>query len=93
MNRMLRTAYREHLDAFNQDVLEMCDTVREIMDHATAALLEQSLEDAEAALTEADSLKEISQRCEDRSMRLLALQNPVASDLRQVVSALSLIHI
>ena len=75
---MLRTEYREHLEAFNQDVLEMCDTVCEIMSHASAALLERSLEDAEAALTEADSLKDISERCEDRSMRLLALQHPVA---------------
>ena len=89
---MLRTAYREHLEAFNQDVLEMCDSVREVMGLATAALLEQSLEDAEAALTEADSLKEISQRCEERSMRLLALQNPVASELRQVVSAIYIVE-
>lgn len=89
---MLRTEYREHLEAFNQDVLEMCDTVREIMGHASAALLERSLDDAEAALTEADSLKDISERCEDRSMRLLALQNPVASDLRQVVSAIYIVE-
>ena len=89
---MLRTEYREHLEAFNQDVLEMCDTVREIMGLATAALLERSLEDAEAALTEADSLQELSQRCEDRSMRLLALQNPVAFELRQVVSAIYIVE-
>ena len=89
---MLRTEYREHLEAFNQDVLEMCDTVREIMGLATAALLERSLEDAEVALTEADSLQELSQRCEDRSMRLLALQNPVAFELRQVVSAIYIVE-
>ena len=59
---MLRTVYREHLQAFNEDVLEMCDSVREVMEYATAALLEQSLEDAEAALTATDALKEISQR-------------------------------
>lgn len=70
----------------------MCDTVREIMGLATAALLERSLEDAEAALTEADSLKDISERCEDRSMRLLALQNPVAFELRQVVSAIYIVE-
>ena len=70
----------------------MCDTVREIMGHASAALLERSLDDAETALTEADSLKDISERCEDRSMRLLALQNPVASDLRQVVSAIYIVE-
>ena len=92
MKPMLRTVYREHLEAFNKDVLEMCDAVRKIMDHASAALLEQSLEDAEAALTATDGLKEISQRCEERSMSLLALHSPVAYDLRQVVSAIYIVE-
>ena len=92
MKPMLRTVYREHLQAFNEDVLEMCDSVREVMEHATAALLEQSLEDAEAALTATDGLKEISQRCEERSMSLLALHSPVAYDLRQVVSAIYIVE-
>ncbi|MBF4548170.1 phosphate uptake regulator PhoU [Corynebacterium afermentans subsp. lipophilum] len=89
---MLRTVYREHLQAFNEDVLEMSDSVREVMEYATAALLEQSLEDAEAALTATDALKEISQRCEERSMSLLALHSPVAYDLRQVISALYIVE-
>ena len=92
MKPMLRTVYREHLQAFNEDVLEMCDSVREVMEHATAALLEQSLEDAEAALTATDGLNEISQRCEERSMSLLALHSPVAYDLRQVVSAIYIVE-
>lgn len=89
---MLRTVYREHLQAFNEDVLEMSDSVREVMEFATAALLEQSLEDAEAALTATDALKEIGQRCEERSMSLLALHSPVAYDLRQVISAIYIVE-
>lgn len=92
VKHMLRVQYREHLKAFNRDLLGMCDTVRSIASHANAALLEQSLDDAETALTEADSLQEISDRCEERSMRLLALQNPVASDLRQVLSAIYIVE-
>ncbi|OFT57929.1 PhoU family transcriptional regulator [Corynebacterium sp. HMSC05H05] len=88
----MRTVYREHLQAFNEDVLEMCDAVRDVMGHATAALLEHSLEDAEAALTAVDELKEISQRCEERSMSLLALHSPVAYDLRQVISAIYIVE-
>ena len=89
---MLRAAYRENLEAFNQDLIAMCDTVCTIMDHASSALLEQSLDDAETALSEIDSLKEISERCEERSMSLLALQSPVAGDLRQVLSALYVVE-
>lgn len=92
MKPMLRAAYRENLEAFNQDLIAMCDTVCTITDHASAALLEQSLDDAETALSGVDALKEISERCEERSMSLLALQSPVAGDLRQVLSALYVVE-
>lgn len=89
---MLRAAYREFLEEFNSDLLDMCDRVTGIMSHASKALLEQSLDDAEVALTSTDSLTEIRQRCEDRAMRLLALQNPVASELRQVISSIYIVE-
>lgn len=92
MNHMLRTVYREHLEVFHKDVLEVCDTVREIMGYASAAVLEQSLEDAEEALSYLDSLQVAIQRCEDHSMRLLALQSPVGKDLRQVISAIYIVE-
>lgn len=89
---MLRAAYREHLDAFNADVVLMSDTVRSVMSHATAALLEQSLDDAETALTQADDIGEIRRRCEDRSTRLLALENPVASELRRIITSIYIVE-
>lgn len=88
----MRSAYREHLDAFSRDLQVMSDTVRTIMHHASLALLEGSLEDAEAALTKSDSLKEIQLRCERRSMKLLALENPVASELRQVFTSIYIVE-
>lgn len=88
----MRTAYREHLEAFNRDLLQMCDTVREVMQLASTALLEQSLEDAEHALNASDPLKELTLRSEERSMSLLALENPVAGDLRQVLSSIYIVE-
>ncbi|WP_245945873.1 PhoU domain-containing protein [Corynebacterium senegalense] len=70
----------------------MCDTVRDVMSNASAALLTQSLDQAEEALSSVDGLEETRQRCEDRSMKLLALENPVASDLRQVVSSIYIVE-
>ncbi|WP_040421889.1 phosphate signaling complex PhoU family protein [Corynebacterium timonense] len=88
----MRTVYREHLEAFANDLLDMCDTVRHVMSNASAALLNQSLENAEEALSSADALTEMAQRCEERSMQLLALENPVASDLRQVLSSIYIVE-
>ncbi|WIM67301.1 phosphate signaling complex protein PhoU [Corynebacterium breve] len=88
----MRTVYREHLDAFAHDLLVMCDSVRSIMDKASEALLTTSLEKAEDALSLADPLEEIRVRCEERAVQLLALENPVASDLRQVVSSIYIVE-
>ncbi|MDY5786081.1 phosphate uptake regulator PhoU [Corynebacterium sp.] len=88
----LRTVYRDHLEAFSHDLLEMCDLVRDVMSNASVALLTQSLDHSEEALSSLDGLEEIRQRCENRSMKLLALENPVASDLRQVVSSIYIVE-
>ncbi|WP_284523303.1 phosphate signaling complex PhoU family protein [Corynebacterium aquatimens] len=68
----------------------MCELARVNLLHATRALLDQDLEAAEDALTGSDTAVEIHCRCEDRALKLLARQSPVASDLRRV---LAYIHI
>jgi len=88
----MRTSYREHLSAFAEDLQIMSDTVRTIMQYASKALLDGSLDSAETALTEADTLQEIRIRCEERSMALLALESPVASDLRQVFTSIYIVE-
>lgn len=88
----MRIAYREHLDNFAHDLIVMCDTVRSIMTNASAALLDASLEPAEDAISYAEPLEEIRARCEDRAVQLLALEGPVARDLRQVVSSIYIVE-
>ncbi|QNE90489.1 phosphate signaling complex protein PhoU [Corynebacterium incognita] len=88
----MRTAYRENLDNFAHDLIIMCDMVGSIMDKATEALVHSRLEPAEEALSTSDDLEDIRQRCEERAVKLLALENPVASDLRQVVSSIYIVE-
>src|ERR1700731_5409323 len=66
----------------------MCEQAGPAMERATQALLQADLELAEYVITE---LQEIAPRVagiEDDALRLLALQAPVAGDLRAVVSSL-----
>ncbi len=84
----MRAAYREHLNNFSHDLIVMCDTVRDIMDKASLALLQGALDSAEDALTMTEELDEIRARCSERAVKLLALENPMAQDLRQVVSSI-----
>lgn len=88
----MRTAYRSELDDFAHDLITMCDTVREAMSKASNALLRASLQQAEEALSMMDPLEELRQRCEERAVQLLALEAPVASDLRQVISSIYIVE-
>lgn len=88
----MRIAYREHLDNFAHDLIVMCDMVRSLMADASDALIRASLESAEDALSKADNLNEVRLRCEDRAVALLALEGPVARDLRQVVSSIYIVE-
>ncbi|KQB83060.1 phosphate signaling complex protein PhoU [Corynebacterium oculi] len=88
----MRTAYREHLDAFSHDLVVMCDLVDAVMTKASHALLHTSLQAAEEALSLEEQVTEIASRCESRAVELLALEGPVARDLRQVISSIYIVE-
>ncbi|WPF65748.1 MULTISPECIES: phosphate signaling complex protein PhoU [unclassified Corynebacterium] len=88
----MRTAYREHLDTFSHDLVAMCDLVDAVMTKASDALLHSSLQPAEEALSLEEQVTEIASRCESRAVELLALEGPVARDLRQVVSSIYIVE-
>ncbi|WP_024332915.1 phosphate signaling complex protein PhoU [Gordonia hirsuta] len=87
----MRDAYREQMDALNALLGEMCDTVGAEMERATQALLEADLELAEQVITDHDQLAERSAEAEELAFELLALQAPVAGDLRSVVGGFQLV--
>lgn len=88
----MRTAYREHLNAFANDVLVLCDMVNSIMTKSADALLRASLASAEEALSQEEELRAVRSRCEERAVELLALEGPVERDLRQVVSSIYIVE-
>ncbi|AKK11803.1 phosphate signaling complex protein PhoU [Corynebacterium uterequi] len=88
----MRTAYRSSLDDFSHDLVSMCEYASRAMEKASAALLRGSLQKAEEALSMADHLEELRLRCEERAVQLLALQAPVASELRQVISSIYIVE-
>lgn len=88
----MRTAYREHLDNFSHDLIGMCDGVEQMMRLASSGLLTADLQKAEEALSLKDDLEETRARCEERAVSLLALENPMGKDLRQVVSSIYIVE-
>lgn len=87
----MRDAFTDQLAAFNSLLGDMCDTVGTEMERATQALLEADLELSEQVITDHDLLAEKSAEAEEIAFELLALQAPVAGDLRTVVGGFQLV--
>lgn len=78
----MRTAYRDTLNNFANDIVELSDTVHQVMDLASQALLAQpeaAQEPAAQAVARTEDLNLIRERSEARAFELLALEGPVSS--------------
>lgn len=84
----MRTTYYEELSALSAEVGEMCGLAADAMDHATQALLGADLSVAEQVIADHEHIVAMSKRTESRAIRLLALQQPVAGDLRTILGSL-----
>ena len=84
----MREVYQSKLDGLADDLAEMCDAVGEAMRKATDALLDADLSLAEEIISEDLRIDELRNSTEEHAFGLLALQAPVATDLRVVVSAI-----
>jgi phosphate transport system protein len=84
----MRTVFHERLEQLTVSVAKMCDLAGMAMKQATDSLLNADLSTAETVITDHDRLVQMRRETETRAVALLALQAPVASDLRAVVSSL-----
>jgi phosphate transport system protein len=84
----MRDAYHEELDSISDDLIEMARLVGSAMGRATTALLDADLELAESVITADAKINELHHDLENRAIDLLARQQPVATDLRIVVTSL-----
>ncbi|MCV7194083.1 phosphate signaling complex protein PhoU [Mycolicibacterium brumae] len=87
----MRTAYHEQLDALASLLGEMCGLSGRAMERATQALLQADLVLAEQVITDHEQIRAMSARAEESAFVLLALQAPVAGDLRSIVGAIQIV--
>jgi phosphate transport system protein len=84
----MRTAFHEELTGLNAQLAKMCGLAATAMEHATSALLGAELTLAEQVIADHEHIVAMSRHAEETALRLLALQQPVARDLRTVVGAI-----
>jgi phosphate transport system protein len=87
----LRHGFHRDLDTIRQTIARLSATVTEDILRATDILLTQDLDEAERMIVADDELDATCLDVEKRCYGLLALQAPVASDLREIVAALRII--
>ncbi len=87
----MREAFHDQLDSVFIDLATMCGQVETAVNRATAALLTGDAAIAEEVISGDKAIDAIRERVEDNAFALLSLQQPVAGDLRVVVSALRMV--
>jgi len=86
----MRDIYHDELDDIGKRVIEMAKLVAVAMDDATQALLDANLGLAEQVMTGDRRIDALRVELEDRCFQLIAQQQPVATDLRVLISTIHL---
>ena len=84
----MRNAFHDELDGIGTTLLQMAGLVKVAMNDATSALLTVDLNNAEKVIAADDVIDEIQHELDARTIDLIARQQPVASDLRTLVTSL-----
>ncbi len=87
----MRAQYYEQLDSIVNDLVDLTNKVRHSVSEATTALLEADGQRAEAVIAGDKVIDASTELIEERALLLLATQQPVATDLRQLVAALRMV--
>ena len=84
----MRNSFHEDLDKISDQLVEMTRLAGSAMSRATTALLDADLNMAESVIAADEQIDALRRDLDDHSIDLLARQQPVATDLRMVVTAM-----
>ena len=84
----LRSAFQDELDGVTQTLVDLSALVSDAITRATHALLTADIKEAEEVIASDDRVDDIQHELDARIIDIIARQQPVASDLRALVTAL-----
>jgi phosphate transport system protein len=90
MTTQIRTTFTHHLQAIQDDVLRMGSLLDTAIEQALKALAERDLTLARQVIAGDAAINALRFRVEDACVRLIATQQPAASDLRTIIAAMNI---
>lgn len=84
---VMREQFERELAALGRELAGMCEAATTALRQATEALLSTDLALAEQVISGDARLDAARERCEEHAQRLIALQAPMARDLRRILAA------
>jgi phosphate transport system protein len=87
-----RKSFHEHLDELRIDVIRLAALTTEAIAGGTEALLDGDLAAAERVIENDDEIDDLTHSIEDGTFMLLARQQPIATDLRFLVTVMRVAH-
>ncbi|HEX5346511.1 MAG TPA: phosphate signaling complex protein PhoU [Pseudonocardiaceae bacterium] len=84
----MRETFRAELDTLTDDLARAARLAGQLMTNASTALSQADLGLAELVISQEGDIKALCDDMDQRCIRLLVLQAPVATDLRMVVAAM-----
>lgn len=91
MTEDIRKSFHQDLDEIRADIVRLGALVTECIPRATDALLTGNLREAQAVIDDDDELDELTLQIEERCFQVLALQQPMAGDLRAIITAIKMV--
>ncbi len=85
---LIRSVFQDELDGVSQTLLDLTNMVADSIGRATDSILSADLKLAEEVIKEDEQIDNVQHELDARIIDIIARQQPVASDLRALVTAL-----
>ena len=85
---LIRSVFQDELDGVSQTLFELSVMVSDSMAKATSSIMDKNLSLAEEVITSDEKIDTVQHDLDARIIDIIARQQPVASDLRALVTAL-----
>jgi phosphate transport system protein len=87
---MIRESFAKHIKALETEIVGMSEMVVSAVNHSVDTLKRQDVAEAEKIIAADSLINKKRWEIEERCINLIALQQPVATDLREIIAVLSI---